>query len=298
MRKIAYELYNPSLSVSENAQKLGCSISALKKYFKIKGIDRKFDGHYVYWRKIKDFYENNPSASLKQASEKIGCSINTIRKYKSLSEDELCVSKRDTEKVSTFDIRNQNAIKSISYDQSEILAWIMKLYNNGNTFDCDLTASKCVFWKSLPKPKYLFDKYPQIEGVQNLSEVDNLSDESFNSVVYDLPYIVAPYAKGKMMIRFSYFDSFEEMYQANDEMLERSYRLLKRNGLLVVKTMDTSYSGKQIWISDYILRKVNECGFELLDKFILLSNHRIFAPAHTQRFSRKYHSYFLVFKKI
>ena len=296
-KKIAYELYNPHLTISENAQKLGCSESALRKHIQANDIDRKFDVHYVFWRRIQDFYEQNPTASLREASKNLGYSINTVRKYKNLSEEELNVSKNDTNKVSTFDIKNKNAIKSVSYRQSEILAWIMKLYNEGNPFDCDLTASKCVFWKTLQKPKFLFDVNPQVEGVRNLSEIDNFEDGSFNSIVYDLPYIVAPYAKGKMMIRFSYFDSIDELYKVNDDMLERSHRLLKENGILIVKTMDTSYGGKQIWISDYVLRKAAELNFELLDKFILLTKHRIFSPSHAQRFSRKYHSYFFVFRK-
>ena len=113
-KKIAYELYNPHLTISENAQKLGCSESALRKHIQANDIDRKFDVHYVYWRKIQDFYEQNPTASLREASINIGYSINTIRKYKGLSEEELNVSKNDTNKVSTFDIKNKNAIKSVS----------------------------------------------------------------------------------------------------------------------------------------------------------------------------------------
>ena len=297
MKKIAYELYNPYLTIGENAQKLGCSVSALKKYFKIKGIDRKFDRHFVYWRKIKDFYENNPSTSLKQGSEKIGCSINTIRKYKSLSEDELCELKRDTEKVSSFDIKNRNAIKTISYDQSEILAWIMKLYNNSESFDCDLTASKCIFWKSLPQPLHLYDKYPQLEHVKPRSEADALNDESFNSIVYDLPFIVSSGAIGMIRQRFTHFESIEELFNVNDEMLIRAYRLLRNKGLLVIKTMDCAYGNRQIWVSDYVIRKAEDIGLELIDKFILLSDLRLFPRTHQQRVARKYHSYFLVFKK-
>ena len=246
---------------------------------------------------FKDFYDNNPSASLKQGSEKIGCSINTIRKYKSLSEDELCVLKRDTEKVSSFDIKNRNAIKTISYDQSEILAWIMKLYNNSESFDCDLTASKCIFWKSLPQPLHLYDKYPQLEHIKPLSEADALNDESFNSIVYDLPFIVSSGVIGMIRQRFTHFESIEELFNVNDEMLIRAYRLLRNKGLLVIKTMDCAYGNRQIWVSDYVIRKAEDIGLELIDKFILLSDLRLFPRTHQQRVARKYHSYFLVFKK-
>ncbi|MBQ5737926.1 MAG: HAD family hydrolase [Alistipes sp.] len=173
----------------------------------------------------------------------------------------------------------------------------MKLYNDSKPFECDLTASKCIFWKFLPKPQYLYDKYPQVEGVKPLSEADLLPNKSFSSIVYDLPFIVSNGAMSKIKERFTHFESVEELYQANDEMLERSFRLLKKQGLLIVKTMDISHGNKQIWISDYVIRKAEELGLELIEKFILLSNLRLFARTHQQRVARKYHSYFFVFKK-
>ena len=296
-RIIAYELYDANLSIRENAQKLGCSEAALRKYLKNTGVDRRYDAYYVRWKRIKDFFEANPSATLVQANQELGYSPHTIRKYKSISKQELEEAFRDTIKVSNFDIRNKNSIKTISYDQTEILSWIMRLYNNRKPFDCDLTASKCIFWKFLPKPEYLFDVNPQIDGVKHLAEVDNLNDCFFNSVVFDLPFLVSTGAMSKIKERFTYFESVDEIFRANDEMLERSYRLLKEQGLLVVKTMDICHGNKQLWISDYVIRKAEELGFEMIEKFILLSNLRLFSRTHQQRVARKYHSYFLVFRK-
>ena len=36
MKRIAYELYDPCLTIKENADKLSCSVASLKKHFKIK----------------------------------------------------------------------------------------------------------------------------------------------------------------------------------------------------------------------------------------------------------------------
>ena len=297
MKRIAYELYDANLSIRENSQKLGCSEAALRKYLKNTGVDRRYDAYYVRWKRIKDFFEANPSATLAQANQELGYSPHTISKYKFISEQELEDAFRDTLKVSNFDIRNKNSIKTISYDQTEILSWIMRLYNDRQPFDCDLTASKCIFWKSLPKPKYLYDISPQIEGVKRLYEADKLCDDSFNSIVFDLPFLVSKGAMSKIKERFTHFESVDEIYRANDEMLERSYRLLKEQGLLVVKTMDICHGNKQVWISDYVIRKAEELGFELIEKFILLSNLRLFPKTHLQKIARKYHSYFFVFKK-
>ena len=295
--KIAYELYDANLSIRENAQKLGCSEAALRKYIRKTGADRRYDAYYVRWKRVNDYFKINPSATLVQANQELGYSLHTIRKYKNVCEQELEQAFRDTSKVSNFDINNKNAIKSISYSQADILSWIMKLYNDSKPFECDLTASKCIFWKSLPKPQYLYDKYPQVEGVKPLSEADLLPNEFFSSIVYDLPFIVSSGAMSKIKERFTHFESVEELYQANDEMLERSHRLLKEDGLLVIKTMDVCHGNKQLWISDYVIQKAAELGFELIEKFILLSNLRLFARTHQQKIARKYHSYFFVFRK-
>lgn len=289
--------YNPAHSIKENAELCGVSVAAFRKYIRDNEIDRKYDAHYVRWKKITDYYKKNTKATLKKASEELGFSINTIRKYKSLSEEKLYVSKVDTEKVSSFNICNKNAIKTISYNQSEILAWIMRLYNNRQPFECDLTFSIGNFYRHIPQPQYKYDKYPQVEGVKPLDEVDLLPDESFHSVVYDLPFIVSSGAMSKIKERFTYFESIDEIYRANDEMLERSHRILKEQGLLIVKTMDVCHGNKQLWISDYVVQKAYDLGFQLIEKFILLSNLRLFARTHQQKVARKYHSYFFVFRK-
>jgi tRNA G10 N-methylase Trm11 len=160
-----------------------------------------------------------------------------------------------------------------------------------------LTYSIGNFYRQIPKPQYKYDKYPQVEGVIPLFEADLLPNESFNSIVFDLPFIVSNGAMSKIKERFTHFESVDELYAANDEMLERSCRLLKKQGILIVKTMDISHGNKQIWISDYVITKAEKLGLELIEKFILLSNLRLFPRTHQQRVARKYHSYFLIFRK-
>lgn len=299
MNKIQYERYNPALTLAENASILGCSVTALKKHLKKGSADTRYDVHYQRWKRINDFRKEHPDYSFNRKSKELGYSINTIRRYEAMSEETLDMSYRDTQKVSRFDIKNKNAIKTVSASQDEILNWIIQLYNEGKTFDADLTASQLVFYrKSVPVPAYLYDKYPQRAEVKDLKETDVLPDGSFSSIVYDLPFILADSHASVIKERFTNFFSAEEMYSANDEMLQRSYRLLKANGLLVVKTMDTSYRGKQYWVSDYVLQNAQFMGLKLLEKFILTSNLRLFSKTRVQHIARKYHAYFFVFKKV
>lgn len=296
-KKISYELYDAALTVEENAVVLGCSVATVRRYICKQDIDRKFDAAYSRWKRVHDYNRSNPHSTYSQKSKTLGLSINTIKKYEALNEELLFQLKRDTNKISNFDIRNKNAIKSVSSNQNEILKWILRLYNDGVTFDADLTASKLIFYKQIHRPEFLFDKFPQLDEVKSLSEADSLPDESFSSIVYDLPFVVSQGKTSIIKDRFTYFTSTEELFSVNDEMLERAYRLLKKQGILVVKTMDIVYAGKQYWVSDYVLNKAKEKGLELLEKFILVAKFKLFSRTHTQHHARKCHSYFFVFRK-
>ena len=296
-KKIRYELYDAALSVEENAQRLGCSPASIRKYIRTKEIDRKFDVAYHRWKTITDYNKKNPNSTYAEKHRVLGYSINTIKRYEAMCEDDIYQSKRDTEKVSTFDIINKNSIKSVSNSQKDVLLWIMRLYNHEKPFDADLTASLLKFYKEVPVPQHLFDKYPQLPQVKNLEEAELLPNASFSSIIYDLPFIVSDETMSMMKSRFNYFTSINDLYAANDSMLNLSYRLLKSKGILVVKTMDINNMGKQYWVSDYVFQKASEMGFTLLDKFILVANMKLLRRTHSQHIARKNHSYFFVFRK-
>lgn len=299
-KKVAYELYNPNLSIRDNASVLRCSEAAIRKFIKKASIDRRYDAQYSKWKKIQDFNRANPNVTYKEKSETLKMAVATIRKYEKMDEAELDMLHRDTDKVSNFDIKNVNCIKSISYSQDEILLWIMHLYNDDKPFECDLTYSKGNFYnKSVPQPQHKYDKYPQTEDTKKLEESDLLPDKQLNSIIYDLPFLISDGSTDFIIKdRFTHFFSAEEAYNVNDEMLSRAHRLLRKKGRLVVKTMDIAASGsRQYWISDYVLQKAKETGFRLKDKFILLAHHRLMHNLRKQRAARKFHSYFFVFEK-
>ena len=103
------------------------------------------------------------------------------------------------EKIKRFD--QSNTIKNISTDQSEILYNIMKLYNNGEAFECDMTASELKFYGDLkgasykiPIPKILFDVYPSKDFIKKITPFQKLplEDKSIKSIVVDLPFVISP----------------------------------------------------------------------------------------------------------
>lgn len=56
-------------------------------------------------------------------------------------------------------------IKSISYDQDELLQWIIRLYVEEGCFDIDPTFSAGGFYRKIPQPKLCYDLVPQKDGV-------------------------------------------------------------------------------------------------------------------------------------
>lgn len=270
--------YDPNLSIKENAAMCGVSESAVRKYIRTNGIDRNYDNKVAKKRAILTLKEENPSISLAEMAHRLGYSVNTIRKYLQM---DLGQSKITTSKVSTFDLSNKKfIIKSVSDDQTEILMNILRLYVHKDTFDCDLTFSKGVFYQHISMPKLKFDKYPLKKDVLPLEKVEDIKDASLHSIVIDLPFIVKDYKS------------------AQTSMISLAFRKLHKNGFLIMKTMDFVFGSSQHWVGNFVQNTANEIGFVLYDTFILVSRTKILTTkGEKQHFARKYHSYFFVFRK-
>lgn len=103
----------------------------------------------------------------------------------------------------------KDVIRSTSYSQHEILYNIMNLHNEGKPFDCDMTYSTGKFYGKynidtfdgnkveieIPEPKYKFDVCPQTEDTVKIEQEGTLplEDESIESIVIDLPFVVSPH---------------------------------------------------------------------------------------------------------
>ncbi|MCH5240302.1 MAG: winged helix-turn-helix domain-containing protein [Muribaculaceae bacterium] len=295
--------YNAYLSVKENADNNNVSVSSIRRYIRINGIDRKRDNSIIIQRKIKDAIKKEPNISLRKLSRELGYSLNTIKKYLCSS---ISVSNNDSEKLSTFDTSKKKfIISTVSYSQDEILNNILRLYISNFRFECDITYSIGVFYKRIPQPLLKFDKYPQTEDTLPLTDVFALPNNSISSMIMDLPFMICGNYPSQnfpsdvyMATRFNYFKSPEELYQTNVEMVDLIHDKLKKGGIFVAKTMDIIFTGKQHWVSNFLINTATERGFELVDTFILIAKGKLLrADGCIQRHARKFHSYFHVFRK-
>ena len=213
---------------------------------------------------------------------------------------------------------NSNVIRNISFDQGEILWNIMQLYNDGKPFDCDMTASQLKFYGerkgskyNIPEPKILFDVFPQEEKIKKIEPLGKLplDDESIDSIVIDLPFVVSPpdapsaveNKEGSSLIfkRFHGFYPVDSLYLTYYHWISEAYRVLKPNGTCCFKTQSTISGGTSHNVEEWSFMCAQKVGFTMEDKFILEAKARLISATKIkkQQHARKYTSAFLVFKK-
>lgn len=192
-------------------------------------------------------------------------------------------------------------IKSISYDQEETINNIINLYCPTG-IELDPTYSKGNFYKNIPKPKYMYDLFPQLpEVVQSDCRNLPLQANSIRSIMFDPPFIGGTIGNGKKGIikeRFGIYKNIPDLWGMYSQALIEFYRILINDGVLIFKCQDTIESQKQ-YLSEFKIIKEALCvGFYPKDKFILLAKNRLVSPSQRiQQHARKFHSYFLVFIK-
>lgn len=294
-------IYNPDLTIKEISERCGVSVSAVRRYIAVNGIDRRYDEQLRMYNKVHSYKVLHPESSPLECSRALNISLNTAKKYFALSEPPL---HKEVEKHSMIDkSRNQSVIMTVSKSQDEILSNILRLYcKNAATFDCDLTVNIGGFYKhGIPLPNHLYDKFPQFDGVKPLEDIINLPNSIFDSIVIDLPFLIDKKDSPHDCIMSSLFNSFtsiDELYDVYEEMIAEASRLLKPNGILVFKTMDIVKFGKQRWISEYAISRAEYVGLELVDRFILVARQKLLRNMVLQHYARKNHSFFLIFKKV
>lgn len=201
---------------------------------------------------------------------------------------------------------SNEVLKSISYDQVEIIDNIIKLHIPSGQFSVDACYSIGNFYKDgrIKQPTYKFDLAPQLEDVVQ-ADCRNLplEDVSVSSIMFDPLFIVSGdagkiNATGRIVKRFSGFSSPKEMFDMYSDSLKEFYRVLTPKGVLVVKCQDTVSSGKQYMSHVYLINEAEKLGYYTKDLFVLLANVRLNDPRiKRQCHARKYHSYFIVFIK-
>lgn len=218
------------------------------------------------------------------------------------------------------ELNNDNVVRNISFDQSEILYNIMQLYNNGEPFECDITASELKFYKKtkgdnyeIPEPKILMDVYPQRDDIFQIDKWGKLplENESVSSIVVDLPFVVSPanspsatkeIKEGSCLIykRFNGYYPVDNLYYSYYHWLSECFRVLKKNGICIFKCQSCISGGIRHNTEEFSFMAAQRIGFKMIDKFTLQAKARLISSnkyKNGQKHSRSYTSQFLIFKK-
>ena len=170
-------------------------------------------------------------------------------------------------------------------------------------------TQKGVFWKNVPRNSYRLLKSDLKDGIDCRKLPYRAS--SLDCVVLDPPYMHTPggtahdghqnfehYYKnngtGNVTAK-KYHEAVLDLYfQAGREAL----RVLKHDGVFIVKCQDEVCANKQRLTHIEITNFLGELGFLVEDLFVLVrTNKPGVSRVLTQKHARKNHSYFLVFRK-
>lgn len=194
-------------------------------------------------------------------------------------------------------------IRSISYSQAQILGWIQELYCK-NGFDLDPTFGNGSFYLEISRPRFCFDIDPR---EKNVGKADArqlpFKDRVFQAIIIDPPFLLQGGEAGIMTGRYGTVErrgntGAGDIWQLYMEIMQECTRLLKLFGVLVVKCQDIIIGRTQYMSHLEIANIAIDMGLYPVDIFILLARTRPMSWNHgKQAHARKYHAYFLIFKK-
>lgn len=193
-------------------------------------------------------------------------------------------------------------ISTVHYDQTEILNAISSLYLDGGIFEVDPTYGRGNLYKSFPVPLHKFDIKPRKKGVIEADCRDLqkwLRDDSVGSIMFDPPFLIGGGKNGIMHGKYGTFRTKEELETFFKQSLHEFSRILRKDGILAVKCMDTVTGRRNYFLHVIAIQMAEKHGYRAEDLFVLVRKNRVMQwNMVTQQHARKFHSYFLVFRKM
>jgi hypothetical protein len=201
---------------------------------------------------------------------------------------------------------------------NQLFPEILNLYVPPNSIVADVTYGRGVFWRDVDTRNYHVLKSDiQINTphkFHSLADCRHLpyKGESLDAIVFDPPYMHTPGGTAH-----SNHQNYETYYQNNaisapDESVKyheavlalyyvaarEAFRVLRPNGIYIVKCQDEVCANKQRLTHVEIINELEKYQFIVEDLFVLM---RVGKPGVSrikkQKHARKNHSYFLVFRK-
>ena len=191
----------------------------------------------------------------------------------------------------------------------ELFPQILSLYVAPGSTVADVTYGKGVFWKKIAKGRY----HLLASDLQSGTDFRSLPHKNgtIDCVVLDPPYMHTPGGTAHVG-----HQNYESYYRNNgsgngngkkyhEAVLDlyfsggaEAFRVLKNNGIFIVKCADEVCANKQRLTHVELTNEYTNQGFVMEDLFVLIRNNRPGVSRMIKQIhARKNHSYFLVFRK-
>lgn len=204
---------------------------------------------------------------------------------------------------------------------AEVFPKVLDLHVPPGIEVADVTYGKGVFWKNVPEDTYDLtatdidpEKSPSGESV----DCRDLpyDDESIDCLVLDPPYAEGFFRRNKdMLAGHGSHESFRDAYTSESTQTggskyhqavldlysaagEEAYRVLKDDGMFIVKVQDEVSANKQHLTHIQITNFFESLGFYTKDLFVTVRNNTpSVSGMYNQVHARKNHSFFMVYQK-
>lgn len=198
---------------------------------------------------------------------------------------------------------------------ADLFPRILDLHVRPGSVIADVTYGTGVFWRNVPKGKYTLRSTDIADGVDCRKLPYQAA--SLDCVVLDPPYMEGFFRRSNHhKAGGGTHSTFRNYYSNGDERAEgtakwhqavtdlyfkaghEAHRVLKENGILIVKCQDEVSANRQ-WLTHIeIYNEYAQIGFYCKDLFVVVRENRpVVARLKQQVHARKNHSYFMVFVK-
>jgi hypothetical protein len=203
---------------------------------------------------------------------------------------------------------NDLVLSAYQSSNDEVFPHILSLYVAPGSCVADTTYGKGVFWKRVPESAYRL----LATDLQGGTDARNLpyDCQSIDCIVFDPPYMHTP--GGSTHIGHQNYEDYYRNNQTStttkkyhEAVLDlyltaatEAYRVLRDEGIYIVKCQDEVCANKQRLTHVEIINELSTSGFVTEDIFVVLRTNRPgVGRVVRQLHARKNHSYFLVFRK-
>lgn len=179
---------------------------------------------------------------------------------------------------------------------ADLIKTVSDMYLKEKMVVADVTYGKGVFWKNVDTSKFTL----LATDLQTGTDFGNLpyEDASIDVLVLDPPYM-----HGGETVKASINNCYKNKNTSHESVIRlytkgilEAARVLRKKGLLLLKTQDEIESGKQR-LSSHELCSISEMlGFSVKDLFVLVQSSTPAMRESYQKTARKNHSYLFVFE--